>query len=110
MGSEGGSNKENREPVQSLHPRDFCSIHRYARVACVFWHAHNCFPDGLAGLSGDILIVANQKLIPEYASDIDEHVPVDWAGLYLALQEHKEELAGFTEHQQNQTLLPSARQ
>jgi len=43
------------------------------------------------------LAVANRRVIPEYPTDIDEHDPVDWVGLYNALQAGKEELVRFTE-------------
>jgi len=43
------------------------------------------------------LAAANRQVIPEYPTDIDEHDPIDWAGLYDALQAGKEELARFTE-------------
>jgi len=48
-------------------------------------------------VSSESVCNTNQKLIPEYASNINEHNPVDWEGLHQALQEHKEELARFTE-------------
>src|SRR6267142_5214011 len=99
--SKGSSNKENEEPDQPLHTRDFCFVHRYARVAHIFWHAHNCFPDRLVGLFSDILSVANCQVIPEYSTNIDKHNPVDWVNLYDALQTHKEELARFTEGESN---------
>src|SRR6267142_4877538 len=93
----GDSDKENNKPDRPLYARDFCFIHRYSRAARVYWHTHNHFPEGLAHVSGDILAIANHWVIPEYPTDIDEHDPVDWAGLYDALQEGKEELARFTE-------------
>ena len=74
--SKGSSNKENDKPDRPLCTRDFHFIHRYARVACIFWHAHNCFPDRLVRLSGDILSVANCQVIPEYNTNINEHNPV----------------------------------
>jgi len=45
--------------------------------------------------------VANQRIIPEYADDIDKHDFVSWLGLHQALQEYKEELARFTEGESN---------
>jgi len=50
---------------------------------------------------GDIIAVANHRVIPEYPTDIDEHDPVDWMGLYDALQANKDELARFTEGESN---------
>src|SRR6267142_2559974 len=93
----GGSDKENDEPERPLYARDFRFVHRCSRAARVYWHAHNRFPERLAHLSHDILAAANRQVIPEYPTDIDEHDPVDWAGLYDALQAGKEELARFTE-------------
>jgi len=93
----GDSDKENDEPDRPLYARDFCFIHRYSWAAHVYWHAHNRFPEGLAHVSHDILTAANRWVIPEYPTDIDEHDPVDWSGLYKALQANKEELVRFTE-------------
>jgi len=93
----GDSDKENNKPKRPLYARDFRFVHRYSQAARVYWHAHNRFPEGLAHISGDILAVANRQVIPEYPTDIDEHNPVNWAGLYDTLQEGKEELARFTE-------------
>jgi len=93
----GDSDKENNKPNRPLFARDFRFIHQYSRAACVYWHAHNRFPEGLAHVSHNILAAANRRIIPEYPTDIDEHDPVDWAGLYSALQTSKEELARFTE-------------
>jgi len=93
----GDSDKENDKPNRPLYARDFHFIHQYSRAAHVYWHARNCFPEGLAHVSGNILAVANCQVILEYPTDIDKHDPVDWAGLYDALQEGKEELARFTE-------------
>jgi len=93
----GDSDKENNEPDRPLYARDFHFIHQYSRAARVYWHTHNHFLEGLAHVSGDILAVANCRVIPEYPTDIDEHDPVNWAGLYNALQKGKEELARFTE-------------
>jgi len=91
------SDKENNEPERPLYARDFRFVHRYSRAARVYWHTHNRFPEGLAHVSHDILAVANRRVILEYPTDIDEHDPIDWAGLYDALQAGKEELARFTE-------------
>jgi len=93
----GDSNKENDKPNRPLYARDFCFTHQYSQAACVYWHAHNHFPEGLAHVSGDILAVANRQVIPEYPTNVDEHNPVDWAGLYDTLQTNKEELVRFTE-------------
>jgi len=62
----------------------------------VYWHTHNHFLEGLAGISGDILAAANRQVIPEYPTDVDKHNPVDWVGLYNTLQTHKDKLAQFT--------------
>jgi len=43
------------------------------------------------------LAVTNCQVIPEYPTDNNKHDPVDWAGLYDALQAGKEELVRFTE-------------
>jgi len=94
---DGDSDKENDKPNRPLYARDFRFIYQYSQAARVYWHAHNCFPEGLAHISGDILAAANCRVVPEYPTDIDEHDPVDWAGLYDALQANKEELAQFTE-------------
>jgi len=93
----GGSDKENDKPDRPLYARDFRFVHRYSRAAHVYWHTHNHFPEGLAHVSGNILAVANRWVIPEYPTDVDEHNPVDWVGLYNTLQANKEELARFTE-------------
>jgi len=61
----------------------------------------NCWPEGLKEWSGNILQVANQQVILEFITNIDEHNPVNWLGLYQALYENKKELVQFTEGESN---------
>jgi hypothetical protein len=70
-------------------------VYKYVKAAHLFFRTTCGWPLGLGNFSFDVLDIADRRLCPEHANDLDEHNNADWASIYHALKAAQRQLEIF---------------